>query len=221
MVIKIWHGSEKIIKKPMYNEGKIHNDYGKGFYCTESKELAKEWARKEIGKDGFANCYEFDTDGLKILDLSDDKYNVLNWLAILAFNRNFKTSLSVAREAKKYLINNFGINTDDYDIIKGYRADDSYFAFARAFVNNQISVDELERAMKLGKLGEQIVLKSPKAFERIKYVEYEIAENQKYYHRRLERNKKAEDDFTELLINADIKGLHIIDIMRKDEENND
>lgn len=22
MVIKIWHGSEKIIKKPMYNEGK-------------------------------------------------------------------------------------------------------------------------------------------------------------------------------------------------------
>ena len=159
--------------------------------------------------------------GLKILDLSDDKYNVLNWLAILAFNRNFKTSLSVAREAKKYLINNFGINTDDYDIIKGYRADDSYFAFARAFVNNQISVDELERAMKLGKLGEQIVLKSPKAFERIKYVEYEIAENQKYYHRRLERNKKAEDDFTELLINADIKGLHIIDIMRKEEENSD
>ena len=221
MVIKIWHGSEKIIKKPMYNEGKIHNDYGKGFYCAESKELAKEWACKEIGKDGFANCYEFDTDGLKILDLSDDKYNVLNWLAILAFNRNFKTSLSVAREAKKYLINNFGINTDDYDIIKGYRADDSYFAFARAFVNNQISVDELERAMKLGKLGEQIVLKSPKAFERIKYVEYEIAENQKYYHRRLERNKKAEDDFTELLINADIKGLHIIDIMRKEEENSD
>ena len=221
MVIKIWHGSEKIIKKPMYNEGKIHNDYGKGFYCTESKELAKESACKEIGKDGFANCYEFDTDGLKILDLSDDKYNVLNWLAILAFNRNFKTSLSVAREAKKYLINNFGINTDDYDIIKGYRADDSYFAFARAFVNNQISVDELERAMKLGKLGEQIVLKSPKAFERIKYVEYEIAENQKYYHRRLERNKKAEDDFTELLINADIKGLHIIDIMRKEEENSD
>lgn len=221
MVIKIWHGSEKIIKKPMYNEGKIHNDYGKGFYCTESKELAKEWACKEIGKDGFANCYEFDTDGLKILDLSDDKYNVLNWLAILAFNRNFKTSLSVAREAKKYLINNFGINTDDYDIIKGYRADDSYFAFARAFVNNQISVDELERAMKLGKLGEQIVLKSPKAFERIKYVEYEIAENQKYYHRRLERNKKAEDDLTELLINADIKGLHIIDIMRKEEENSD
>ena len=168
MVIKIWHGSEKIIKKPMYNEGKIHNDYGKGFYCTESKELAKEWACKEIGKDGFANCYEFDTDGLKILDLSDDKYNVLNWLAILAFNRNFKTSLSVAREAKKYLINNFGINTDDYDIIKGYRADDSYFAFARAFVNNQISVDELERAMKLGKLGEQIVLKSPTPFHSIR-----------------------------------------------------
>lgn len=62
MVIKIWHGSEKIIKKPMYNEGKIHNDYGKGFYCTESKELAKEWACKEIGKDGFANCYEFVTE---------------------------------------------------------------------------------------------------------------------------------------------------------------
>ena len=35
--------------------------------------------------------------------------------------------------------------------------------------------------MKLGKLGEQIMLRSQKAFENIKYTGYEIAEGTKYY----------------------------------------
>ena len=40
--MKIFHGSKKIIEKPQFGVGKIHNDYGRGFYCTESLEIAKE-----------------------------------------------------------------------------------------------------------------------------------------------------------------------------------
>ena len=42
MEITLYHGSEKIVERPMFGEGKIHNDYGRGFYCTEHLELAKE-----------------------------------------------------------------------------------------------------------------------------------------------------------------------------------
>ena len=39
----IYHGSSRIIEKPLFNFGKKYNDYGIGFYCTEEMELAKEW----------------------------------------------------------------------------------------------------------------------------------------------------------------------------------
>lgn len=40
--ITIYHGSEKIIENPIFGGGKRNNDFGFGFYCTESEELAKE-----------------------------------------------------------------------------------------------------------------------------------------------------------------------------------
>ena len=39
----LYHGSKDIIEKPQYGSGKLHNDYGKGFYCTEDKGMASEW----------------------------------------------------------------------------------------------------------------------------------------------------------------------------------
>lgn len=213
--IIIWHGSDKIIKKPLWGKGKVHNDYGSGFYCTENVELAKEWACKEMGIDGFANRYILNCDDLKVLDLSDKRFHVLNWLAILADNRDFKVTVPVAKEGKEYLIDNFLIDMKEYDIVRGYRADDSYFAFARAFVNNQINVNDLEKAIKLGKLGEQIVIKSPKAFDRLEYAGYEKAEANKYYHKRMKRNLEANDEFVKLLHHTDIYGMHMIDMIRK------
>lgn len=52
----LYHGSEKIIETPVYGKGNLRNDYGRGFYCTESEELAKEWACSNH-RDGFANVY--------------------------------------------------------------------------------------------------------------------------------------------------------------------
>ena len=40
----IYHGSQQIVEIPEFGIGKNYNDYGQGFYCTESIELAKEWA---------------------------------------------------------------------------------------------------------------------------------------------------------------------------------
>lgn len=57
----LYHGSFEIVKNPLYGKGKVYNDYGQGFYCTESLEIAKEWACIE-NIDGYCNKYEIDLD---------------------------------------------------------------------------------------------------------------------------------------------------------------
>ena len=79
----LYHGSEFLIEKPEFGKGARHNDYGRGFYCTENIELAREWACAKQ-KNGYVNIYELDMEGLKVLNLNDSKYHILNWLAILA-----------------------------------------------------------------------------------------------------------------------------------------
>lgn len=192
-LMEIYHGSISIIDNPVFGKGKHHNDYGLGFYCTESLDLAKEWAVTE-DTDGYANKYILDTKDLKILDLSKDA-TVLNWITILLQNRVFNLKNDISKVGKKYLIEHFDTPLKDYDVIKGYRADDSYFAYAESFLNNTISVQRLAEALRLGNLGEQIVLKSEKAFEHIRFLGYEIADSSIYYPLRQERNMNARKEF--------------------------
>lgn len=170
-IITLFHGSEKVVEVPTFGVGKKTNDFGLGFYCTESEGLAKEWAVSSL-RDGFCNRYTLDTEYLNILNLNSPDYTILNWIAVLVEHRLFSIKTPVARRAKRYLIDNFGINVNAYDLIMGYRADDSYFDYAESFLNNGISVEQLARAMQLGKLGEQIVLKSKFAFSRIQFEEF-------------------------------------------------
>ena len=211
----IYHGSEKIIEKPQYGIGNRRNDYGLGFYCTEDIELAKEWACGNE-KNGYANIYELDLEGLKILDLNSEQYSVLHWLAILADNRTYWKKSSIAEENKKYLKENFLLDTSKYDVITGYRADDSYFSYANNFVSNIISLSQLERAMRLGNLGEQIVLKSKKAFEQIKFVDFQEAPADIYFNKKMIREKAARENYkllkSEKINNDD---LLMIDIVRR------
>lgn len=218
--MRLYHGSTRIIEKPAYGFGKIHNDYGLGFYCTEHPELAKEWACGEL-KDGYANAYDLDLSRLKVLDLSKPDFTILDWLALLVANREVQVTTPIQIEAKRQLLERFLPDISAYDIIRGYRADDSYFSFARAFLGNEISLRQLSLAMRLGKLGEQIVLKSPKAFRAIKYIGAEIAEAKTYYPKRLARDISAREAFAREANNPDLDGLFMRDILRNHLERND
>ena len=192
--MKIYHGSLGIIEKPIYGYGNPYNDYGLGFYCTESKELAKEWAvANEL--DGYANCYEINLDNLKVLNLNDQHFTVLHWLALLIQNRQFKDKSFLVRDAKKYLIKNFSIDCSNYDVIIGYRADDSYFAFAKDFLQGTISYRQLSIALKLGNLGEQVVLKSKKAFDAIHFIDAEQAFAREWYEKKIKRENDARNEY--------------------------
>lgn len=218
--IVIYHGSQQIVEVPKFGIGKKYNDYGQGFYCTEHPELAKEWACTE-NIDGYANKYEMDTDGLAILNLSADEYTILHWLALLMKYRRFRISTPVMKRGADWLREHFLIDLTSYDVVVGYRADDSYFSFARSFVNNEISLAQLSYAMRLGRLGEQFVLKSPAAFEKIRFVSYEIADNTEYYAKRKARDDEARASFRAELERDDIDGLYMRDIIREEVKPDD
>ena len=218
-LITIYHGSEKNVEQPIFGEGKRNNDFGHGFYCTASEELAKEWAVSSL-RDGFSNRYTLDTEYLNILNLNSSEYTILNWIAVLVEHRLFSINNPVARRAKQYLIDNFSINVNAYDLITGYRADDSYFDYAQVFLNNGISVEQLARAMQLGKLGEQIVIKSKFAFSKLKYEGFDIAEKDQYYVLRKARDDEANQLYLKML-EEESDGLYIQDIMRGGIKNDD
>jgi len=212
--LTLYHGSPEIISKPEFGKGKPYNDYGRGFYCTENIELAKEWACSE-NSDGFVNQYEIAVDGLKILNLSSETYTILHWLALLVTYRMIRISTPVMKRAVEWLTTHYLLDINDFDAIVGYRADDSYFSFARAFVNNEISLHQLAYAMKLGKLGEQFVLKSERAFSAIRFISYAEIRNSIYYPLRRQRDDAARAAYREELDREDLNGLYMRDIIRE------
>lgn len=217
----VYHGSSHIINTPVYNGSKRTNDYGYGFYATEDKELAKEWACSDE-QDGYANKYELDITGLTVLNLNSPEYNILNWLAILVRYRSYWQKGSIAEEAKEYLQKNFFIDPESFDVIIGYRADDSYFSFAQDFITGTISLSKLSEAMTLGKLGEQIVLKSKKSFEQISFIEAELADAAIYYDKKVSRNIEARRAYRSSKRTIDgINELFMLDIMREEIKNGD
>ena len=218
----LYHGSKEIIEKPTLRGGKESNDYGYGFYCTENIELANEWACPD-NNDGYANKYELDMTGLNVLDLTKPEYNILNWMALLLQFRIPKGMTPNDEMAREYILKNFSIDLTKADVIIGYRADDSYFSFARDFLKNTITVAQLSRAMELGKLGIQVVLHSEKAFEQLKYIESTIADNETYYTKRRARDLMAKEEYREAtkLSSVTQDDLFIMDIIRQEVKNDD
>ena len=218
----IYHGSPQIVKHPGLGKGKPYNDYGQGFYCTESLDLAKEWACP-TQKDGFANKYTLNTKGLSLLRLSGGSYHILNWLALLLKNRTFDLSAALALQAREYVIQTFMPDLSGKDYIIGYRADDSYFSFAEDFVSGVLSLRDLSEAMRLGALGEQVVLISSKAFKQIHFEGYEAASYQEYYVKRMSRDNLARQEYQNRKRDLNsLKGdLFVLDILREEMKNDD
>lgn len=217
----LYHGSPSIVSQPKYGYGSLRNDYGRGFYCTEDIDLAREWACLR-GSNGYVNQYTLETPELSILDLNGGDYHILNWLAILTRHRSYWERASISEEAKSYLQSHFYVDISRFDVIKGYRADDSYFSFAQAFVANGITLDQLRRAMKLGELGEQIVLISQKAFGSIRFINSEPVSFDQYYEKAIERDCQARRSYRNMVRSEKLtEGVLMADIIRERWTNDD
>ncbi len=163
--IILYHGSPNKIISPAFGLGEEKHDYGKGFYLSENKELAKEWAVcRPDERNGWLHKYALDSEGLKILDF--ENHNVLSWLAELMKHRDASDSKRYRVLAGKF-IDKYGIDTNGFDVIKGWRADASYFFIAKEFVRDNVDLDILEKLLCLGGPGIQYCIKSEKAYSHL------------------------------------------------------
>ena len=215
----LYHGSPNRQIVPTYGLGEDKHDYGRGFYLTESLELAREWAvciPDEVN--GYVHRFALDTEGLKVFDFTDK--DVLCWLAELMKHRDADNSRRY-RLLSKTFIEKYAYDLSSYDVIRGWRANASYFYIAKAFVRDEVDIDILEPLLSLGELGIQYCLKSEKAFEHlhhtgdapetVNYLEYNARYN--------ERDARARTRMREL-IDSDANKLTRVfsDIIREGQD---
>ena len=172
----IHHGSDKIIEKPIFEFGKSDNDYGRGFYATQYAEKARSWAVIFGSASAVMNTYEIDTKDMNILNL--DNYGPLAWIAEIVYNRY--TASEECEKIANDFVKKYKVNTDNADIIIGYRAGGNYIDAIDSFLRNELNVDEVVRLFKMENLETQFVLKSKKAFDAVKFVRYENVKDNDY-----------------------------------------
>jgi len=195
--ITLYHGSQNETLIPTYGEGEDKHDYGKGFYLTPDIELAREWA---VSNDTEGYLYQIDLDvsDLNILDF--DQYDPKAWIAELMSHRDADSSVRYRRFAPTF-IKKYRIDTSPYDVIKGWRADSSYFLIAKRFVRDELDAALLSEALRLGDLGQQYCVKSGKAFELIhrEYHPIEKVEQKIYLARYNKRDLNARKSLLDLI----------------------
>lgn len=180
MGISIYHGSEHIVRRPEFGMGNAYNDFGLGFYCSESARGAAGWATGK-GRNGFVSAYNINTDRLRVINLCSSQFTLLHWLAVLFNFREFDFSSAIARSAREYINRDFSLDIQGSDCIIGYRADDICFKFAQDFINGVMSYQSLKIHMIGSDRNRQFVLKSNRAFESITFAGYEPALSDAYY----------------------------------------
>lgn len=198
-IIPIYHGNKDSSMIPQFGKGKKNNDFGQGFYATPNPEFGKEWAYSSYtqGDIGFLHCYELDIRNLCVLNLIE--CDTLVWVAELLANRGLKIdgdsqAADILKEDAAKLISLYKMDTSSYDVIIGYRADDSYFKYADDFVKGQLYKETLDKALLLGDLGLQIFVKSEKAFSYLTKISVEQVDT-KYRTFYQQRDKNARDNY--------------------------
>lgn len=213
-VVRLFYGSESIVEKPLFNFGNPTNDYGKGFYLTPEYDKAVLWASKHT-MPGYVYTYDVDFADLSVLRLaSTSELDTLRWITLLVKHRFSYEERYAYQDEINWLIRNFDVNLNDFDIIEGYRADDSYFVYSKEFVAGNISIDVLQKAMLTGKLGKQIVLISKKAFNHITTIDYKKIDPSKEYE---EFRAQADKEYHRLAKEQSIHEKRLLDIMREYE----
>ena len=208
----LYYGSATLFTKPTFGVGNSSNDYGRGFYMTPDKKIADLWASK-FPYGGYNLKFKIDLNKLRILYLNTaTEKDVISWITLLVTHRFDKDEYEKSKETIEWLKRHYNLNIDDYDMIIGYRADDSYFNYSSEFVQNNLSLEALSMSMKLGKLGLQYALISKKAFQLLEFVSYTVVEHSDEYETfRL----KTLNEFREIKKQDNVNNTFIRDIIRR------
>lgn len=121
------------------------------------------------------------------------------------------------------MVEHYSIDLTGYDVVIGYRADDSYFQYAESFVSNTLPLKSLNKALRLGRLGEQTVIVSQKGFDQLKFATAYPVDRSVYYPRLLDRDTAARDTYRKEIKKSKSyrNDIFVLDILREEMGNDD
>lgn len=180
-ILQLYHGTTNYNLSPSPTFKNPYNDFGSGLYTTPDLIKAREWSMSKYSKNptfSFVYGYTLNIDGLMILDLTQYRAAVL--AAVLSRYRRVDPKYPIFTHNASMLQSCVNISTDDYDIIYGWRSDDSFFQYIEDFMSGNICEEDLSVAYLLGNLGYQYCIKSELAFSRLELFHKEVVTDLQY-----------------------------------------
>ena len=177
----LFHGARNIIELPLdLKYSKDNNDFGKGFYLGENFEQASTY----IANTSSRYVYSF---SLNEHDLKVEKFNVdTEWMLAIAYYRGWLHNYNQNETIMKIIY-----KVENADIIIAPIADNRMFDLISEFVDGTITNEQCEHALAATNLGNQYVIKSKIALEKLEFVKLfflSSKEKEMYKNRRLENN---------------------------------
>lgn len=142
--MKVYHGSTAIIRQPLVKAGRRNLDFGQGFYVTDLREQAVDWANRPLneGQPHWLNIYELDMEAILAAGyryLKFEKYNY-EWLEFVVANRKGEK------------------RGEEYDLIEGGIANDRVFNTIELYAAGLTPREETLERLRYEKPNNQLCL---------------------------------------------------------------
>ena len=132
--MKVYHGSIQEIRFPLAKAGRPNLDFGRGFYVTDIRRQAEEWAERiglRMVETPMLNIYELD------MDLVRSKFRVLKFED---YNKEWLDFIVASRSGKAPWV--------DFDMVEGGVANDRVIDTIEAYM-----IGNITQEMALGELA--------------------------------------------------------------------
>lgn len=154
--MKLYHGTNMDFDRIDVTKSKAYKDFGQGFYLTDIRSQAEDWAKKKteiFGGTPVLQEYEFDES---ILDSSE-----LNVLVFELPTEEWATFIHKNRSRKACF-------RHDYDIVVGPIADDGVAYLIGRYDEGTLTITDLVRELEYKKLNRQYFFGTEKAIKLLK-----------------------------------------------------
>ncbi len=159
--MKLYHGSNIEVCQPRLLEGQRALDFGAGFYTTTDLEQAKNWSRRQVRvrKSGLPSVSVYDVDETSFVTLKVLKFESANqeWLDFITQHR-------------KGLV-----QENPFDVIIGSIANDQTMPTLSLYLDGYLTAEEALRRLLTQRLSDQVVFKSEKALQLLRFQEVVLA----------------------------------------------
>ena len=143
-MLEVYHGSTVAVVSPLVLAGRPGLDFGRGFYFTDFKSQAENWAKRSaarLGSEAVVSVYDYDKARAEkeFKCLFFPEYDKL-WLDFIAGSRSGETPWK------------------EYDVIEGGVADDRVIDTVEAYVSGMMSSERALERLSMFQPNKQICI---------------------------------------------------------------